>query len=98
MLYIVKPTVEWAKKARLNFLNKLKNGEDFGRIHVANSVCLGTRVRVDILKAIAKQFSNPEGETMYVSAYTSRPTLHIKSGGEQRNHVLTFADANEKFG
>ena len=89
---------EWAKKARLNFVNKLKNGEDFGRIHMANSVCLATRVRVDILKAIAKQFSNPEGETMYVSAYTSRPTLHIKSGGEQRNYVLTFADAIEKFG
>ena len=35
---------------------------------------------------------------MYVSAYTSRPTLHIKFGGEQRNHVLTFADAIEKFG
>ena len=89
---------EWSKRARKTFVSKLKNGEDFGRIHLANSVCLATRVRVDILKAIAKQFSKPEGETMFVSAYTSRPVLHIKRGGEERQQVLTFADALERFG
>ena len=38
---------------------------------------------------------------MFVSAYTSRPALHIKQGGEgsdQRPFIVTFADAVEKFG
>jgi hypothetical protein len=47
---------EWARKARMSFVSKLKQGEDFGRVHMVNSVCLATRVRVDILKVIAKQF------------------------------------------
>jgi hypothetical protein len=68
---------------------------------VANSVCLATRVRVDILKAIAKQFSDSSGEIMYVSAYMSRPVLHIRKLGDQadqRPFVMTFADAIGKFG
>ena len=92
---------ELAKKARMSFVAKIKKGEDFGRIHMANSVCLATRVRVDILKAITKQFGNQNGETMYVSAYTSRPVLHIKKEGEeaqQRPYVMTFADAIERYG
>jgi hypothetical protein len=35
---------------------------------------------------------------MYVSSYTSRPVFYFRSGGEQRPHVLTFADAIERFG
>jgi hypothetical protein len=64
-------STEWARKARSLFVAKMKSGEDFGKIHIANSVCLATRIRVDILKAIARQFSDPDKETMYVSAYTS---------------------------
>jgi hypothetical protein len=44
--------IEWAKKARMWFVAQLKDGEDFGRIHMVNSVCLATWVRVDILKAL----------------------------------------------
>ena len=89
---------ECAKKARQLFVAKLKGGADLGRVHMANSVCLATRVRVDVLKAFAKQFSNPEGEQMYVAAYSSRPVLHIKSGEGQRPYALTFADAVARFG
>jgi hypothetical protein len=46
----------------------------------ANSVTLATRVRVNILKGIPKQFSSKDDGDMYVSAYSSRPALHIKSG------------------
>ena len=88
---------EWAKKARMLFVSKMKSGEDMGKIHMANSVCLATRVRVDILKAIAKQFSSTEN-TMYVSAYTSRPVLHAKRGDGQKPFAFTFADAIQKFG
>jgi hypothetical protein len=46
-----------------------KRGEDFGKIHVANSVCLATRVRSNILRSIAKQFMVEGGDEMYVSVY-----------------------------
>ena len=91
-------SIEWAKKARMLFVAKMKSGEDMGKIHMANSVSLATRVRVDILKAISKQFSSTDEKTMYVSAYTSRPVLHEKRGDGQKPFAFTFVDAVQKFG
>ena len=90
---------ELAFKLRNTFATKKKNGEDYGRIHIANSVCLATRVRADILRAIAKQMAPESGEDMFVSAYNSRPVLHIKGDtNTQRPFVMTFADAVRRFG
>ena len=68
---------EIAFKLRNSFVTMKKGGMDFGRTHISNCVCLATRVRVDILRAMAKQFGEEGGEEMYVSAYSSRPVLHI---------------------
>ena len=87
-----------AFKIRNTFVTKKKGGEDFGRVHIANSVCLATRVRVDILRAIAKQFNVEGGEEMYISAYSSRPVLHINDKkGNQKPYALTFADAVTRY-
>jgi hypothetical protein len=32
------------------FVAKIKNGEDFARIHMVNSVCLATRVLINTLE------------------------------------------------
>jgi hypothetical protein len=40
-------------------------------------VTLGTRVRIEIIKAMAKCFAN-EKEIMYVSSFSSRPMLHLR--------------------
>ena len=90
---------ESAFKIRNTFVAKKKSGEDFGRIHIANSVCLATRVRVDILRAFAKQFGVEGVEEMYVTAYNSRPVLHIRDvSGNRGVSALTFADAVARFG
>ena len=47
-------TRENASKMRKMFVNKRKAGHDFGRIYMANSVTLATRVRVGKMKAIMK--------------------------------------------
>jgi hypothetical protein len=65
---------------------------------MANSVTLATRVRVEILRAVARQFSTKGGEEMYVTAYTSRPVLHIKTTGAMKPQSLTFADCMSRFG
>jgi hypothetical protein len=56
---------------------------------------LATRVRIEILKAMAKKFGS-EKEELYVIGYASRPVLHIKSGGNSR--WLGFLDALVRYG
>ena len=82
---------------RQEFAAKKKVGEHFGRIHLTNCVNLATRVRVDILRAIAKQFGSDKPQEMYVYAYSSRPVLHIR---QNKGHwiALTFSDAISRFG
>ena len=61
-------------------------------------MCLATRVRVDILRGIARQFTVEGGDDMFVSAFNSRPVLRIKEPNNQRDYALTFADAIARFG
>ena len=88
---------EMAMKIRKQFTAK-KRENDFGRAFIANSVTLGTRVRIDILKAIAEHYSSDK-ETMSVSAFVSRPLLHIRSKeGGRRLGTFNFSDALARFG
>ncbi len=91
-------TREAAVAIRRQFAAKKKEGCNFGRVFLTNSVTLATRVRIDILRAMAKQCIR-EDETAYVNAYTSRPILTLKKkDGSLRPLVLTFADAVARFG
>ena len=67
---------------------------DLGSLHMANAVTLATRVRADLL---CHNLSKPGKEEMYVSAYNSRPVLHIKSQ-DSFMIAMTFTDAVEKNG
>ena len=91
-------TKEIATRVRKMFVEKRKGGHDFGRLYMANSVTLATRVRIDIMKGIVKQFSGKDDMEMYVSAYTSRPILRIKNIKTQWSGILTFADAIGRYG
>ena len=64
----------------MTFKAKFKQGEDFGRVLRAN---LPTRVKVDILKAIAKQFCNPNGETVYISVCIPNCVANQKVRGDE---------------
>ena len=89
---------ETAGKIRRQFAAKRRAGGNFGRLFLANAVTLATRVRIDILRAMAKQCVNDD-ETAYVNAYASRPVLTLKKkDASLRPLVLTFADALARFG
>ena len=91
-------TAERAGEIRKKFATKKRAGKDFGRVYLANCVTLGTRVRVDILKAMSKCLST-ERETMFVSAFSSRPLLHVRPKDDgKRSMAYTFADAITRFG
>jgi hypothetical protein len=88
---------ELAMKIRKDFSIKRKSEKDFGKIFISNSVTLATRVRIDILKAMAKKNSN-EKEIMSVSAFISRPVIHVRSkDGGARLGVFNFSDAIVRF-
>ena len=89
---------EVALTIRRQFALKRKGGGSFGRIWIANSVTLATRVRIEILRGMAKQFTS-EDELSYVNAYASRPTITFKKKDSSlRPLVLTFSDAVLRFG
>jgi hypothetical protein len=93
-------SVEVALAIRKSFAEKRKaDVKTFGRLYIANSVSLSTRVRVDIMKAIAKKLTNKE-VSAHVAAYSSRPILHVRDVGkpEAAGRAYTFIDSVTQFG
>ena len=88
---------EIAAKIRREFGRLRKEDKIQGRLFVANSVTLATRVRLDIMKAMAKKNQNPN-EEWFVMGFTSRPLLQIKKKSGYGQLALTFVDALLKFG
>ena len=88
---------EFAVKIRKEYGRLRKEGKLQGRVFVANCVTLGTRVRMEVLKAIGKKCSGP-GEDLFVHGFTSRPVLQVKpkNGGPQ--FALTYVDAIRRYG
>jgi hypothetical protein len=93
-------SVEVALAIRKSFAEKRKaDVKTFGRLYIANSGSLSTRVRVDIMKAIAKKLTNKEVNA-HVAAYSSRPILHVRDVGkpEAAGRAYTFIDSVTQFG
>jgi hypothetical protein len=88
-------SVDNATKIRKAFAEKKKLNVDLGRIFVSNCVGLSTRVRVDILKAIARKISNKD-TSAHVVAFISRPVMHVKLAGSTK--TFTFVDAVAQYG
>jgi hypothetical protein len=88
-----------AYQIRKAFAEKKKNGSDMGRIFIANSVNLATRVRVDILKALARKVTD-QHLVAYAVPFVSRPVMQIRSkeGGSLSDaRSFSFTDAVAKY-
>jgi hypothetical protein len=92
-------STENATLIRKTFAEKKKQGSDFGRIFIANCVNLATRVRVDVLKSLARKISDQQ-VIAYALPFVSRPTLQIKSAeaGSSEIKSFTYTDAIAKYG
>jgi hypothetical protein len=94
-------SIESAASIRKAFAEKRKEGDgkSLGRLYVANSVTLSTRVRIDVMKAIARKISKGS-EAAHVAAFSSRPILHVKSigSGDSNIRAFTFIDAIIRYG
>jgi hypothetical protein len=101
MIEVKLDSVESAANLRKAFVDKKKQKIDIGRIFIANCVGLSTRVRVDILKALAKKISN-NSIAAHVLAFVSRPVMHVrpKAGSVDTSppKTFTFVDAVATYG
>ena len=90
-----------ANLIRKAFAEKKKSGADLGRLFIANSVNLATRVRVDILKALARKVSD-QHLVAYAVPFVSRPVLQIRAkeenGSTSEARSFSFTDAVAKYG
>jgi hypothetical protein len=74
---------EAALAIRKAYAEKKKNkllSREMDTLFISNSVSLATRVRVDVMKAIARKVSNKD-DLAYVAGFTSRPMMHIRKAG-----------------
>jgi hypothetical protein len=95
---------ESAAAIRKAFAMKNKQGKltgDFAKLFVSNSVNLATRVRIDVMKAIAKKVTNDDIQA-YVVGFISRPIMHLRKKSDGRDvkphKSLTFTEAIENYG
>jgi hypothetical protein len=96
---------EHAIALRKAYADKRKNnklGRDFETLFISNSVSLATRVRVDVMKAIARKLTNKD-DLAYVAGFTSRPMMHIRKAGAPSPPMrplksFSYIDSITKFG
>jgi hypothetical protein len=94
-----------AIEVRKAFADKRKKktlDKDLESLFVSNSVTLATRVRVDVMKAIARKLTNSK-DLAYVAGFTSRPMLHIRKAGAPSPNLkplmsYSYIDSVTKFG
>jgi hypothetical protein len=83
MIEIKMDKPEQALALRKAYAEKKKNktlGKDLETLFISNCVSLATRVRIDIMKAVARRLMNRD-DLAYVAGFTSRPMLHIRKAG-----------------
>ncbi len=102
MVEVKMDLLEAATNMRKTFAEKRKEGDGttLGRLYIANSVTLSTRVRIEVMKAIAKKLTS-NLVTAHVAAFSSRPILHVRStrtGDDQNPKAFTFTDAVIRYG
>ncbi len=104
MLEVKLDKQEFAVAIRKAFADKRKRKElpdIMDKLFVANCVNLATRVRIDIMKAVARKVTNKD-DLAYVSGFISRPMMHIRRAGAPSNQKpmksFTFIDTITRFG
>ena len=90
-------TPETARLVRKGFIEKRKAGMDFKKIFMCNVVTLATRIRVDLMQAIVRQFANDQLK-MFVKQFVARPIIVFRKNEGQGDFALTFTDAIARFG
>jgi hypothetical protein len=93
-------TVASASAIRKAFAEKSKTKKltgDYERMFITNSVNLATRVRIDVMKTIARKLTNSDVQA-YVVGFIARPVLHVKKRSNNTQRSYTFVDSVSFYG
>jgi len=90
------------RKAFADRRKKKELGPELDSLFMTNCVNLATRIRVDIMKALARKLTN-NTDLAYVAGFTSRPMMHIRAAGAPSANTrplksYTFIDSVSRFG
>jgi hypothetical protein len=90
------------RKAFAERRKKKELGAELDSLFMTNCVNLATRIRVDIMKTIARRITN-NNDIAYVAGFTSRPMMHIRMAGAPAVNTrplksFTFIDLVSRFG
>jgi hypothetical protein len=104
MIEVKMDSVANAVAIRRAFASKRKDkslSPELESLFVTNCVNLATRVRIDVLKSLARKVTDGK-DLAYVSGFISRPMMHIKMAGAPANtrplKSFTYIDAITRFG
>jgi hypothetical protein len=105
MIEVKMENSDQAFSIRKAFADKKKSkslGPDLDLLFIANCVSLATRVRVDVMKAIARKVSNKD-DLAYVAGFSFRPMMHIRRAGPPSPTTkplksFSYIDSVTKFG
>jgi hypothetical protein len=103
MIEVKLDKAEHALAIRKAFAQKRKNkslSSDLESLFVTNCVNLATRVRIDVLKSIARRITNDK-DNAYVLGFISRPMMHVKKVGTPANvrplKSYTYIDSVSRY-
>jgi uncharacterized membrane protein YgcG len=96
---------EFAIAIRKAYAEKRKNKQlsrELESLFISNCVTLATRIRVDVMKAIARKVTKGD-DLAYVAGFTSRPMMHIRKAGAPSPSMkplmsFTYIDTISRFG
>ena len=94
---VIYDTPETARLVRRGFVEKKKAGMDFKKIFMCNIVTLATRVRIELMQAIVRQFATSDLK-MFVKQFVARPVIVFRKNRNKAEYALTFADAIVRYG
>ena len=92
--------VESAAAIRKAFAEKSKSRQltgDYERLFITNSVNLATRVRIDVMKAVAQKISSDRVKA-FVVGFISRPVMHVRKLSDNSQRSYTFVDSIMTYG
>ena len=71
---------------------------ELGALHFSNIVTLAPRVSADILRGVSDQWADSGKVKMYVSAFNSRPVIHVKDLPDGPTRAMTLSDVIDRYG
>jgi hypothetical protein len=77
--------------------NEMKRNKVKLQCNISNCITKGTKVRIEVLKAISDKFKNEE-ERWIITMFDPKPVIKVTNIRTRKEKIFTYQDAVRKFG